>query len=132
MTDQEKAATNPAYRAADLDLATAHGLCAGLDRTMRRMAARTDCPVWFIKSMGDYIRRSNELIGVLARHRDDIPKHIPPQPPITTPTRAELIQALKAVMSWDCANDMENGSFQIPVNIIWMIQDALRGEGNNG
>lgn len=67
---------NPHYLARNLDLCTAYGLNAGLCKTLARMCARNDCPLWLVNALNDYIDRSNVLIGALRRYRDDIPKYI--------------------------------------------------------
>ena len=67
---------HPGHRARNLDVCTAYGLNAGLCKTLDRMRARKDCPLWLIESLSDYIDRSNVLIGALRRCRDDIPEYI--------------------------------------------------------
>ena len=67
---------HPGHSARNLDVCTAYGLNAGLCKTLDRMKARKDCPLWLIERLNDYIDRSNVLIGALRRCRDDIPEYI--------------------------------------------------------
>lgn len=62
----------PAYNAANLDVANAYGLEAGLNKIYERMKSRNDCPLWFIEEMDDCIKRANRVIPVLIQRRNDV------------------------------------------------------------
>lgn len=77
-TDQTSAHVNPEYLARNLNAASAIGLNAALCKTLGRVKARKDCPLWLIESLYDCVDRSNVAISVAVDHRDEVPKHLSP------------------------------------------------------
>lgn len=67
---------HPGYLARNLDVAAARGLNAEISRAFDRMRNRKDCPLWLIESLSECLSKSNRMIGVAVKYRDELPRHI--------------------------------------------------------